>query len=92
MLFNRNFVILQPQSPDGGIGRRVRLKIWFPKGSAGSIPVPGTKPPFSGGFFIEIRSKLKPAFEIIPFVANHLVAKIILVASVYESSITYPSK
>ena len=30
------------ESPDGGIGRRARLKIWFPKGSAGSIPVPGT--------------------------------------------------
>ena len=29
-------------SPDGGIGRRVRLKIWFSQGSAGSIPVPGT--------------------------------------------------
>ena len=30
-------------SPDGGIGRRVRLKIWLSQGSAGSIPVPGTK-------------------------------------------------
>ena len=28
--------------PDGGIGRRARLKIWFSQGSAGSIPVPGT--------------------------------------------------
>jgi hypothetical protein len=30
-------------SPDGGIGRRVRLKIWLSQGSAGSIPVPGTQ-------------------------------------------------
>ncbi len=29
-------------SPDGGIGRRVRLKIWYSQGCAGSIPVPGT--------------------------------------------------
>jgi hypothetical protein len=28
--------------PDGGTGRRVRLKIWFSQGSAGSIPVLGT--------------------------------------------------
>jgi hypothetical protein len=31
------------QSPDGGIGRRARLKIWLSQGSAGSIPVLGTK-------------------------------------------------
>lgn len=30
-------------SPDGGIGRRVRLKIWCPQGCAGSIPVLGTQ-------------------------------------------------
>ena len=36
-------VILHPlTSPDGGIGRRARLKILFSKGSAGSIPVLGT--------------------------------------------------
>ena len=37
-------VILRPQllSPDGGIGRRARLKIWFPQGSEGSIPFAGT--------------------------------------------------
>lgn len=29
--------------PDGGTGRRARLKIWLSKGSAGSIPVLGTK-------------------------------------------------
>lgn len=29
-------------SPDGGIGRRARLKIWLSQGSAGSIPVLGT--------------------------------------------------
>jgi hypothetical protein len=29
--------------PDGGIGRRARLKIWLSQGSAGSIPVLGTK-------------------------------------------------
>ena len=29
-------------SPDGGIGRRVRLKIWYSQGCAGSIPVLGT--------------------------------------------------
>ena len=36
---------LQPnsKSPDGGIGRRARLKIWLSQGSAGSIPVLGTK-------------------------------------------------
>ena len=28
--------------PDGGIGRRARLKIWLSQGSAGSIPVLGT--------------------------------------------------
>ena len=28
--------------PDGGIGRRVRLKIWYWQRCAGSIPVPGT--------------------------------------------------
>jgi hypothetical protein len=31
------------RSPDGGIGRRARLKIWYSQGCAGSIPVPGTK-------------------------------------------------
>ena len=30
-------------SPNGGTGRRARLKIWLSQGSAGSIPVPGTK-------------------------------------------------
>ena len=30
------------RSPDGGTGRRVRLKIWFSQESAGSIPVLGT--------------------------------------------------
>ena len=30
--------------PDGGIGRRARLKIWFQQWSAGSIPVLGTVP------------------------------------------------
>jgi hypothetical protein len=29
--------------PDGGIGRRARLKIWYSQGCAGSIPVPGTE-------------------------------------------------
>jgi hypothetical protein len=29
--------------PDGGIGRRVRLKIWYWQRCAGSIPVPGTE-------------------------------------------------
>jgi hypothetical protein len=33
-------------SPDGGIGRRARLKIWYSQGCAGSIPVPGTEPRF----------------------------------------------
>ncbi len=32
-------------SPDGGIGRRARLKILLSKGSAGSIPVLGTRNP-----------------------------------------------
>ena len=35
--------MLPVKCPDGGIGRRARLKIWFSQGSAGSIPVPGTK-------------------------------------------------
>ena len=30
------------QCPDGGIGRHVRLKIWWPHGRAGSSPAPGT--------------------------------------------------
>jgi hypothetical protein len=33
---------LKNDCPDGGIGRRARLKILFSKGSAGSIPVLGT--------------------------------------------------
>ena len=42
----RNSKLLTPNflSPDGGIGRRARLKIWLSQGSAGSIPVLGTKP------------------------------------------------
>lgn len=45
MIWNDSFhdVILHPDSsPDGGTGRRVRLKIWYSQGCAGSIPVPGT--------------------------------------------------
>ena len=40
-----NTVILLPdlECPDGGIGRRARLKIWCPQGCAGSIPVLGTE-------------------------------------------------
>ena len=30
------------ECPDGGTGRRARLKIWLSQGSAGSIPVLGT--------------------------------------------------
>ena len=42
-------VILLPdlECPDGGIGRRARLKIWCPQGCAGSIPVLGTNFPIS---------------------------------------------
>ena len=40
---NKVSVILHPQSPDGGTGRRVRLKIWYSQGCAGSIPVLGTR-------------------------------------------------
>ncbi len=36
-------LIFAPPSPDGGTGRRARLKIWLSQGSAGSIPVLGTK-------------------------------------------------
>lgn len=48
---------IRPQrtGPDGGTGRRVRLKIWLSQGSAGSIPVPGTKimkPALVAGFAI----------------------------------------
>ena len=40
------------KSPDGGIGRRVRLKIWYWQQCAGSIPVLGTKPSDEvGGLF-----------------------------------------
>ena len=39
---NDTFAVL---SPDGGTGRRARLKIWLSQGSAGSIPVLGTKNP-----------------------------------------------
>ena len=44
---------VKKRGPDGGIGRRVRLKIWLSQGSAGSIPVPGTKafPTKLGGLF-----------------------------------------
>ena len=51
-------VILQPENfqlkiirPDGGIGRRSRLKICRSQGCAGSIPVPGTKPLRKEWFF-----------------------------------------
>ena len=37
---NDTFALL---SPDGGTGRRARLKIWLSQGSAGSIPVLGTR-------------------------------------------------
>ena len=57
-----NVVILQPflnrlKSPDGGIGRRARLKIWYSQGCAGSIPVLGTwkKPICRGRFFLWIK-------------------------------------
>lgn len=33
---------MKTECPDGGTGRRVRLKIWLSQGSAGSIPVLGT--------------------------------------------------
>ena len=36
-------LIFAPPSPDGGTGRRARLKIWLSQGSAGSIPVLGTE-------------------------------------------------
>ena len=39
----KDSVILHPLSPDGGTGRRVRLKIWYSQGCAGSIPVLGTR-------------------------------------------------
>ena len=39
---NDTFAVL---SPDGGTGRRARLKIWLSQGSAGSIPVLGTNNP-----------------------------------------------
>ncbi len=38
--------------PDGGIGRRARLKIWFRQRSAGSIPVLGTKKPLISAVFL----------------------------------------
>ena len=47
-------------SPDGGIGRRARLKIWFRQRSAGSIPVLGTKKPRFRGFFIANTFKFIP--------------------------------
>ena len=55
LLFVLESVILQPlikasfqreitivHCPDGGTGRRARLKIWYWQQCAGSIPVPGT--------------------------------------------------
>jgi hypothetical protein len=39
---NPKLITRNSLSPDGGIGRRVRLKIWFSQESAGSIPVLGT--------------------------------------------------
>jgi hypothetical protein len=41
-----------PICPDGGTGRRARLKIWLSQGSAGSIPVLGTTPRLKRGVFI----------------------------------------
>ena len=43
-------LIFAPPSPDGGTGRRARLKIWLSQGSAGSIPVLGTKGQSECGF------------------------------------------
>ena len=37
------FDLMTIASPDGGIGRRARLKIWCSQGCAGSIPVLGTE-------------------------------------------------
>ncbi len=51
-LKQKDELISPPTSPDGGIGRRARLKIWLSQGSAGSIPVLGTLPPFLGGIFL----------------------------------------
>lgn len=44
MVFGKDHIINMKKGngPDGGIGRRARLKIWFSQGSAGSIPVLGT--------------------------------------------------
>lgn len=36
-------IATQFKSPDGGIGRRARLKIWYWQQCAGSIPVLGTQ-------------------------------------------------
>jgi hypothetical protein len=45
-------LIFAPPSPDGGTGRRARLKIWLSQGSAGSIPVLGTKVRVSAGLSV----------------------------------------
>jgi hypothetical protein len=47
-------------SPDGGIGRRARLKILLSKGSAGSIPVLGTWNHRNGGFFRFTTNTISP--------------------------------
>ena len=41
---NKEWATFALPSPDGGTGRRARLKIWLSQGSAGSIPVLGTNP------------------------------------------------
>ena len=46
-------LIFAPPSPDGGTGRRARLKIWLSQGSAGSIPVLGTKARVSAGLSVK---------------------------------------
>lgn len=51
-----------PSCPDGGTGRRARLKIWFRQRSAGSIPVPGTQPPFRVAFFM-VGSRARHYFQ-----------------------------
>jgi hypothetical protein len=46
-------LIFAPPSPDGGTGRRARLKIWLSQGSAGSIPVLGTEARVSAGLSVK---------------------------------------
>src|SRR5690606_6535625 len=61
--------------PDGGIGRRARLKIWFSQGSAGSIPVLGTpikKDHLISGLFLLVKMYEKRLGSFYKFISSRI--------------------